>query len=228
MKGTQFLLDALEQLRTIGIRFELCLVERVDRVKAIELYRSGDIVADQFVMGAYGVFALECLALGKPVLTYLDHDHLSNPVFNLPVVNTNRWNLTVVLAVLLQVPELRERLAQAGREAVVRYQSHEAIGEINNILYQHLWYGKKLDLSGTPHFSSERSCRSFSEDPADPQFWPVDVEGLQSGIANAVKLVRTGLKEIALKAPTSSAQQSVHDSSVTSTRKAELPVRRGC
>ena len=61
-KGTQFLLDSLEQLRTIGIPFELCLVERVDRVKAIELYRSADIVADQFVMGAYGVFALETIA----------------------------------------------------------------------------------------------------------------------------------------------------------------------
>src|SRR5262249_16257928 len=125
VKGTQFLVDSLEELSGLGLRFELRLVEKVRRPDAIDIYRKPDTVADQFVQGAFGVFALECLALGKPVLTYLDHEHLSNPVFNLPIVNTNKFYLTAVLAILLLVPELRARLGAESRAAAVKYHSLE-------------------------------------------------------------------------------------------------------
>ena len=161
------------------------LVERVARTEAIEIYKSADLIADQFVMGAYGVFALECLALGKPVMTYLDHDHLCNPLFNLPIVNTNRWNLATVVACLLAVPELRHRIGRAARESVVKYQSLEAIGELNKVMYDHVWWGKPLDLETTRHFGAERTPRSFSENPRDPDFWPVPVEDVMARIRKA-------------------------------------------
>lgn len=178
VKGTQFLLEALDEVRAAGIPFELKLVERVARNEAIEIYKSADLIADQFIMGAYGVFALECLALGKPVLTYLDHDHLCNPVFNLPIVNTNRWNLSAVVTCLLSVPGLRERIGRAGRDAVVQYQSLEVMGELNKAMYDHVWWGKPLNLEGTRHFGPEREPRSFTENPRDPDFWPVPVADL--------------------------------------------------
>jgi hypothetical protein len=190
VKGTQFLLESLEQLRGIGIRFELRLVENIGRTDAIEIYQRADIVADQFVMGAYGVFALECLALGKPVLTYLDHDALSSPVFNLPIVNANKFNLTLVLGILLQVPELRTRLGAAGRAAVVEYQSLEAIGELNKVIYDHLWWGKPLALENTAHFDSRRTARSFTEDPSEEEFWPIPVGDLMREILEAVRVVQ--------------------------------------
>jgi hypothetical protein len=191
IKGTRFLLDSLDELRRIGIPFELRLVEKVRRTDAIEIYRQADIVADQFVIGAYGVFALECLALGKPVLTYLDHDHLSMPVFNLPVVNTNKTNLTLVLGILLQVPELRNRLGAEGRAAVEKYQSLEAIGELNKVIYDHLWWNKPLALEKTMHFDSHRTARSFTEDPAREEFWPVAVGDLKQHIFDALQTVQS-------------------------------------
>jgi len=192
VKGTAFLLESLEHLRKIGISFELRMVENLRRADAIEVYREADIVADQFVMGAYGVFALECLALGKPVLTYLDHDHLSNPAFNLPVVNTNKFNLTRVLAILLLVPELRSRLGAEGRAAVVKYQSLEAIGELNKMIYDHLWWHKPLHLETTAHFDSSRTARSFTEDPASEEFWPVAVDDLRQDISAALLTLQSG------------------------------------
>lgn len=190
VKGTQFLLDSLEQLRRIGIPFELRIVENVNRTDAIEIYRRADIIADQFVMGAYGVFALECLALGKPVLTYLDYDNLSSPVFNLPIVNTNKFNLTRVLGILLQVHELRSRLGSEGRAAVVKYQSLEAIGELNKVIYDHLWWNKPLALENTAHFDPRRTARSFTEDPSREEFWPVDVGDLRQEILEALLVVQ--------------------------------------
>lgn len=195
VKGTQFLLDSLEQLRRMGIPFELRLVENVNKTDAIEIYRQADIIADQFVIGAFGVFALECLALGKPVLTYLDHDHLSSPILNLPVVNTNKLNLTRVLGILLQVPELRSRLGSEGRVAVVKYQSLEAIGELHKAIYDHLWWNKPLALENTAHFDSRRTARSFTEDPGSEDFWPVAVGDLMQNILNALLTLQSDYVE---------------------------------
>jgi hypothetical protein len=149
------------------------------------------------VIGAFGVFALECLALGKPVLTYLDHEHLSSPLLNLPIVNTNKFNLTRVLGILLRVPELRSRLGAEGRAAVVKYQSLEAIGELNKVIYDNLWWNKPMALENTAHFDSRRTARSFTEDPSREEFWPVDVGDLRQEILDALLLVQPDYVESA-------------------------------
>src|SRR5262249_40980698 len=120
----------IKRLKALGIECELKIVENVDRDAAFEIYRRADIVADQFVMGAYGVFALEALALGKPTLTYLDHNHLENPVFNLPIVNTTHENRVGVGAAGGEVPGRRKRWgAEAGGRGVA-YKSQEARAEV--------------------------------------------------------------------------------------------------
>ncbi len=192
VKGTQFLMDSLEQLRRLGIRFELRVIEGMRRADAIAAYRQADIIADQFVIGAYGVFALEGLALGKAVLTYLDHDHLSDPALNLPIVNTNRDNMTAVLAVLLQVPELCERLGAAGRTAVVKNHSLEAIGEFNKMIYDHLWWGARLEIEKATFFDPHRTARAFTENPGDEKFWPVAVDDLGEKIRAALNRLHSG------------------------------------
>ena len=169
------------------MEFDLTLVEKVPRPEALRLYADADIIADQFCIGAFGVFALEGLALGKPVLAYLDEEHLGDPVFNLPIVNANPDNLERVLAALLAVPELRARIGRAGREAAERYQSVEALAEVWAQLYRHVWWGEPLNLETTRHFSPERGPRSFVEDPALEEFWPVAVADLMPKIERALE-----------------------------------------
>jgi glycosyltransferase involved in cell wall biosynthesis len=185
-KGTDFLLAAVDQLRVRGFELDLQLVEGVPRVEALELYAHADIIADQFCGGAFGSFAMEGMALGKPVLTYLDQEHLGDPVFNVPLVNAHGGNLAAVLAVLLTTPALRERLGKAGRAAVETYHSVEALAEVWKVIHEHVWWGAPLDLSQTKHFSPSRGSRSFTEDPAEPEFWPVDVTGLGEAIRTAL------------------------------------------
>jgi len=190
VKGTDFLLQALERLRSRGFAFELQLVENVPRDEALAMYRECDIIADQFCIGAYGQFAFEGMALGKPVLTYLDEAHLGNPVFNLPIVNATPENLAEVLAVLLVNPELRTRLGEASRDAVVRYQSIGALAEVWDAIYRNLWSGEPLQLDRTQHFSPARTARATTTDPADPPFWPVDVADLMPRIEAALTRLR--------------------------------------
>jgi len=186
VKGTPYLLQAVDRLKSAGLDFDLRLVERVPRHLALELYRDADIIADQFCIGTIGVFALEGMALGKPVLAYIDHAHLGDPVFNHPIVNTNPENLTRILAVLLQVPALRERLGRAGRESVKKYQSIPALAEVWDGIYRHVWWGEPLNLEKTAHFSPERKARSFTEDPRRSEFWPVPVGDLMHEIGRAL------------------------------------------
>jgi hypothetical protein len=194
IKGTDYLQSAITHMADCGIPVELRLMERVARDEALVRYAEADIIADQFCMGAYGMFALEGLALGKPVLTYLDQEHLGDPVFNLPIVNTNPENIDRVLAVLLQVHELRLRIGRAGRAAVERYQSIEALAEVWTQLYHHVWWRTPLRLEQTRHFSSERTTRSFSEDPGLAEFWPVPVDDLMQEIRAALRTLSDNTK----------------------------------
>lgn len=185
-KGTDILLAACDVLRSCGFSFELQLVERVDRTEALQRYAAADIVADQFCMGSFGTFGVEGMAAGKPVLAYLDQEELGDPAFNLPFVNANAENLAGVLAALIHLPELRERLGRAGREAIERYQSIEPLAEVWDRILRHVWWGKALDLASTRYFSKERKARAFTEDPSDAEFWPVPVDDLLPRIHTAV------------------------------------------
>src|ERR671937_1068627 len=67
-KGTEHIVAACAEL---GVDLEI--VEGLDHREALERYRAADIVVDQLNAGWYGVFAIEAMALGKPVVTFL-HD----------------------------------------------------------------------------------------------------------------------------------------------------------
>lgn len=194
VKGTAYLIDAIDRLRLLGIAFELRLIEGVPRHEALQMYVDADIVADQFMMGAFGVFALEGMALGKPVLSYLDYEHLQRPICNHPLVNTTPENILEVLAVLHALPELRVRIGTASRASVVRYQSIDALGQVLARVYRHIWWREPLELESTPPFDPARVARALSEDPGRAEFWPVLVDDLMPRITEAVRRVRAATR----------------------------------
>ncbi|HEX7808739.1 MAG TPA: hypothetical protein VF608_08440 [Thermoanaerobaculia bacterium] len=186
VKGTYELLASLNRLRERGFAHELRLIEGVPRHEALAMYRDADIIADQFIMGGFGIFALEGLALGKPVLTYLDETHLTRSVYNHPLVNTTLENMDAVLAAMLAIPELRARIGAASRASVERYSSFEVLAEVWAQVYRHVWWGKQLALETTRAFERERGTRSLVEDPSVAEFWPVPVDDLLPRIRAAI------------------------------------------
>lgn len=70
IKGTSLILAALEQLKA-RYDFELILVEKKTHEEALALYRSADLAIDQIFAGWYGGFAVEMMAMGKPVACYI-------------------------------------------------------------------------------------------------------------------------------------------------------------
>jgi hypothetical protein len=190
VKGTDFVVDSEQRLKEQNFDIDLRVVESVPRLQAIDIYAQADIVADQFCMGTFGCFAMECMALGKPVVSYSDQEELGMPQYNLPLVNGTRDNLDEVFAVLQRLPQLRERIGKASRVAAEKYMSFAALAEVWTRIYEHIWWGKPLDLHGTAIFDAQRPARPFTEDPSRAEFWPVDVADLLPQIQSIVAEVR--------------------------------------
>jgi glycosyltransferase involved in cell wall biosynthesis len=114
-KGTRFLIDAVEQLQAEGESVELVLVERVPNDRALELYRSADVIFDQCLMGNYGFFALEGMALGKPVMCFVREptQYLLKPD-ECPIINTH---ISTLKEDIRQLARGRAQLSEIGRRS---------------------------------------------------------------------------------------------------------------
>jgi glycosyltransferase involved in cell wall biosynthesis len=113
-KGTEHVVAACAEL---GVDLEI--VEGLDHRQAFERYRRADVVVDQLNAGWYGVFAIEAMALGKPVVTFL-HDEAvrrTEQAFGVPVpiVSATKETLAAALAPLVSSAEERRRLGAASR-----------------------------------------------------------------------------------------------------------------
>ena len=113
-KGTEHVLAACE-----GLDADLLLVEGLHHTEAFERYREADIVVDQLNAGWYGLFAIECMALGKPVVTFL-HDEAvrrTEEAFGIPVpiVSASKDNLRAQLEPLVASAAERRRIGEASR-----------------------------------------------------------------------------------------------------------------
>lgn len=114
IKGTGLLLAALERLKG-RFDFETVLVENTPHAEAVELYRSADLAIDQLLAGWYGGFAVELMAMGKPVAAYIrEEDRRFVPVAmweEMPIMRIDERTLDDDLARILARPD---RLAVSG------------------------------------------------------------------------------------------------------------------
>jgi len=137
IKGTRYLMDAIEVLQSEGCNIELTLIERKSNAEVLEAIREADLVADQFVIGWYAMFALEAMSLAKPVLCYLRNDLISfyecaNVVEKgeIPLINVSPIELIDAIRTLYND---RKKLQDVGLESfqfVKKYHSVEAVGGV--------------------------------------------------------------------------------------------------
>ena len=127
-KGTEHVVAACE-----GLDVDLEIVEGLRHDEAFERYRRADIVVDQLNAGWYGVFAIECMALGKPVVTFL-HDEAvrrTNEAYGteVPVVSATAETLREQLRPLVEDVQLRQRIGAVSRAYVEQVHDIEKIAD---------------------------------------------------------------------------------------------------
>jgi hypothetical protein len=118
-KGTEHVVAACE-----GLDVELDVVEGLRHDEARRRYERADIVVDQLNAGWYGIFALEAMALGKPVLSYLRPEAVEETEgalgVDVPIVPVTKETLRERIAELAGSPERRRQIGAASRAYVER------------------------------------------------------------------------------------------------------------
>jgi len=122
-KGSQYVLSAVERLKTEGADFDFQLVEGVPFERAKEIYQEADILIDQLLAGWYGGLAVELMALGKPVIVYIRQKDLrfipSQMAKELPFIQANPDTIYEVLRSTIGLPQKeREYRGRLGRKFV--------------------------------------------------------------------------------------------------------------
>ncbi len=133
VKGTQAVLDAVESLRKRGVPIELDLIEGLPNDEARRRYAAADVVVDQLRVGWYGMFAIESMALAKPVVVYLDEQGAAETEeafgLELPLVRADEQSVEDVLAGLVEVRADLPELGRRSREYVERIHAHTAVAQ---------------------------------------------------------------------------------------------------
>jgi hypothetical protein len=118
-KGTSYIIEAVNRLNVEGIMFEFILVEGKSNDEARSLYEQADLVIDQLLAGWYGGLAVEVMALGKPVISYLRRSDLvfipPQMMEEIPIIEADPLSIYSVLRewLTVKVDDLMERGAQS-------------------------------------------------------------------------------------------------------------------
>lgn len=131
-KGTRYIAEAVSRLRGEGVAIELDCVENVPRAEARERYRRADVAVDQLLAGWYGGFALEMMALGKPVVAYIRDEDLAfvpdEMRSEIPIINATPFTIEEVLRTLVAASrEEFSRIGAASRRYAERWHQPRAI-----------------------------------------------------------------------------------------------------
>ena len=168
-KGTDRIVEVVSRMAKQGHKFDFKLVENLPHREALAIFREADILIDQLRIGWYGVTAVEGMALGKAVVTYIRDDLKHYLPLPSPIAFANPDTLEDVLADLIVDPDRIMALGAEGRRFVERYHC------------------------------AERTCRTLSNLYGEPpkEIVPGDVVllGLQSEInySNSVKKRLSGI-----------------------------------
>lgn len=146
-KGSRFILSAVERLSN-HYDIDFILVEGMTQEEAFEQYKKADIIVDQIIVGTYGVFAIEAMALGKPVITYITDEMKQKLPEELPIVSANPDNVEVVLEELIQNETRRIELGKRGGEYVRKYHDCYKNAKILIDIYE----GKHVPIFGRQAF----------------------------------------------------------------------------
>jgi glycosyltransferase involved in cell wall biosynthesis len=136
-KGTEHVIAACDALEA-----DLEIVEGLRHDEALVRYRAADIVVDQLNAGWYGVFAIECLALGKPIVTFLHEEAVrrTEQAFGVevPIVSATADTLRERLRPLVADAAERRQLGAASRAYVERVHDLERVADRLLDLYARL------------------------------------------------------------------------------------------
>lgn len=136
IKGTNFFIQAVNELKEEGLNIELVMREKVSNQEVLEVMSTCDVVADQLIVGWYAMFAIEAMSMKKPVLCYLREDLINLyrtagliQKDEIPIQNCDQFNLKDKIRFLMQNRESLHEIGEKSRAFVEKFHSLESVGK---------------------------------------------------------------------------------------------------
>jgi hypothetical protein len=134
IKGTKFVLKAIEKIKNKGYTINFNLVENTSHEILMSYLKNADIVIDQLLLGWYGMLSVEAMAFSKPVCVYIDETLNSYLPFN-PLVTTDKQNIYDNLIRLIEDEKLRKEYGSKGKKFITEFHDVKKITKKINSYY---------------------------------------------------------------------------------------------
>lgn len=137
IKGTSYILKAVEELKE-KYDFEFTLVQGMPHEQATKIYEKADLIIDQILCGGYGVFAIESMAMGKPVICWIDDFMKEKYPKELPIISANPDNIKEKIEYAIKNKDMLKEVGIKGRRYVEKYHNMNIVSENMLQIYKSL------------------------------------------------------------------------------------------
>lgn len=138
-KGTRFIETAVETLKNEGHKLDYIFLDNIPHNDIKYYYQQADIVVDQLLTGWHGSVTVEAMAMGKPVICYLNQDALRLLPEENPIVNAGPETIVDRLRELVKDGALRAKTGKASRLYVEKNHDSMKLAQVYIDLYQKDW-----------------------------------------------------------------------------------------
>lgn len=153
-KGTEFLESAVKNLIKKGVNVELLICERKPHSELVKLILQADLIVDQLIMPGYSNFAIEAMALGKPVIANIKDSEYSTLMMRYsflsecPILHAVPENIENVVFDIYMNGKLKE-IGDNSRNYAYKYHSEAA--------WVNVWsFFEMLDFDGNAVIKNSR------------------------------------------------------------------------
>ncbi|WP_434305520.1 glycosyltransferase family 1 protein [Clostridium botulinum] len=127
-KGTKYIIEAIDKLKK-KYNFDFKLVEKLPHMEAKKIYREADLIVDQILGGSYGLFSIECMCMGKPVVCYISDYMKNNYPEDIPLISANPNNIEQKLEYILNNKHILYDISKKGIEYTKKYHDMNKIAK---------------------------------------------------------------------------------------------------
>jgi len=125
-KGTDFIEESIQKLREEGYNIELLMAENLPFHKIKDIYAMADIGIDQVLYGWHGKVSVELMAMGIPVLCYINPNYAKHRL-DLPIINCNIQNLADIIRDCIDGKYNLEKIGSESHQYAYKYHDLESI-----------------------------------------------------------------------------------------------------
>lgn len=101
VKGSRFVLAAMEKIMASDKNVEFDLIENESHSRTMALCSRSDLLVDQLILGWYGGLAVEAMSMGVPVVANINERYLEsidkNMAIGLPIISANPESIERIL-----------------------------------------------------------------------------------------------------------------------------------